>query len=40
MMGDHLDCAQRHHLAGDLGEALHAPLDGDEALLVDVDDVA
>ena len=36
----HLDRAQRHHLAGDLGEALGAAANADEALAVDRHDVA
>ena len=36
----HLDRAERHHLAGDLGEALGAAADRDEAFAVDRDDVA
>ena len=35
-----LDRSQRHRFAGDLGETLGAPLDGDEALFVDRDDIA
>ena len=38
--GQRLDGGERDHLAADLGEALGAALDGDEALLVDGDDVA
>ena len=36
----HLDRAQRHHLAGDLGEALGAAANGDEAFAVDRNDIA
>ena len=35
-----LDRSERYRFAGDLGEALGAPLDGDKALAVDRDDIA
>jgi hypothetical protein len=38
--GQALDGGQGHHLAADLGEALHPAQDGDIALVVDVHDVA
>ena len=38
--GDPFAGFERNHFAGDFCEALHAPFDEDEAVLVDVDDVA
>ena len=38
--GEAFDRGQADHLAADLGEALGAAADGDEAFIVDRDDVA
>src|SRR4029077_13877197 len=36
---ERLDCGKRDHLTADLGEALRTPLDGDETVGVDGDDI-
>ena len=38
--GDMLNHVEGHHLAGDLGETLHAPGNRDQTVVIDIDDVA